>query len=88
MKTFLVLFLVVIPMLCWAVPQQINYQGFLASTDGTPLDTAVVVTFKLYNLPSGGSPVWTQTQNPCSVRAGKPTGAILSHSIDSGPAQA
>ena len=51
-----------------AVPQLINYQGFLTDTDGAPLDTVVTMTFKLYD--AGGTPLWTETQPACTVRAG------------------
>src|SRR5512143_1556803 len=53
-----------------AVPPQIYYQGYLTSTDGTPLDTVVTMTFRLYDAPAGGTCPWTETQPACTVRAG------------------
>ncbi len=38
--------------------------------DGTPLDTVVTMTFGLYQFQTGGTAVWTQVENPCTVRAG------------------
>jgi YVTN family beta-propeller protein len=46
-----------------AVPQTINYQGYLKNTDGSPVNTSVSVVFSLYTTASGGSAIWTQTQN-------------------------
>ncbi len=71
MKRLVVLLLFGIAMQSWAVPQLINYQGFLTRSDGTPLDTAMTITFSLYNSPIMGSvPHWTQAVSACSVRAG------------------
>lgn len=45
-----------------AVPQTINYQGYLKNTDGTPVSVATNMTFRLYS--SAGSPtssaLWTE----------------------------
>jgi hypothetical protein len=53
-----------------AVPQQINYQGYLASSDGTPLDTTVDMTFKLYTDSTTGSLLWTETRPSVTVAEG------------------
>lgn len=47
-----------------AVPTSINFQGF-ATDAGTaqPLDGSFDITFNLYNVDSGGSPLWTETWN-------------------------
>jgi hypothetical protein len=39
----------------------IPYQGRLADTNGDSLDGSYAMTFKLYNLASGGSAIWTET---------------------------
>ena len=52
-----------------AVPQQIDYQGSLARPDGTPLDTTVTMTFRLYTLSAGGTTLWTETR-PAVTSAG------------------
>jgi hypothetical protein len=70
MKKLLVLASLIAVIPCWAVPLPINYQGYLTRPDGTPLDTVVTVTIGLYQDVSGGAPVWTQVQNPCTVRTG------------------
>ena len=45
-----------------APPQTLNYQGYLTSPTGTPINTSVVMTFKLYNAPTGGAPLYTESQ--------------------------
>jgi hypothetical protein len=35
----------------FAIPQQINYQGSLTDTDGTPLDTTVSIAFTIFDAP-------------------------------------
>ena len=47
-----------------AIPPQTNYQGTLMRRNGTPLDTTVSMTFKLYAAMVGGSAVWTESQAP------------------------
>jgi hypothetical protein len=43
-----------------ALPQTINYQGYLKNSDGTPVNSAVSVVFSLYAASSG---LWTETQS-------------------------
>ena len=45
------------------VPLKINYQGFLTNPAGTPINTTVAVAFRLYDVPSCGSPVYAESQN-------------------------
>src|SRR4030067_340940 len=49
----------------WAgVPEQINFQGILADSGGTPLDdTTVSVDFRIYDALVGGSTLWAETLN-------------------------
>jgi hypothetical protein len=44
------------------VPQNINYQGNLTDSGGTPVNAAVSMLFSLYDVASGGMPLWTETQ--------------------------
>jgi hypothetical protein len=68
---FAVLTIVCSAAVLWAAsPLQINYQGMLTSSLGTPLDTVVSITFKLYDAATNGNQLWSETQNPCTVRAG------------------
>ncbi len=65
MNRLLIAFSLILAAQASAIPQQINYQGWLARTDGSPLDTTVNVTFKIYTDPNGDS-VWTET-HACNV---------------------
>lgn len=70
MKKFILFCIIATSVPCWAIPQLINYQGYLTRTDETPLDTVVAVTFALYASSSGGTAIWTETQPACVVQAG------------------
>lgn len=46
------------------IPQLINYQGTLTNTDGTPVpDGQYAVVFNIYDVSTGGTPLWTETWN-------------------------
>jgi hypothetical protein len=50
--------------LAWAaLPQTINYQGYLRNTGGTPVSVAIDVTFAVYTSASGGSALWTESRS-------------------------
>jgi hypothetical protein len=53
-----------------AVPQQINYQGYLTDTSGSPLDTTVAMTFKLYTDSTAGTLLWTEIRPSVNVTDG------------------
>ena len=44
------------------VPDKINYQGKLTDSAGQPINATVSVVFHLYNVASGGSALYTETQ--------------------------
>jgi hypothetical protein len=45
------------------MPKTINYQGFLAHTNNNPVpDSNYNITFKLYNVATGGTALWMETQ--------------------------
>ncbi|KPJ65001.1 hypothetical protein AMJ44_11550, partial [candidate division WOR-1 bacterium DG_54_3] len=47
-----------------AFPQQINFQGKLTDDDNIPVaDSSYSITFAIYNVDSGGSSLWTETQS-------------------------
>ncbi len=53
-----------------AIPDTINYQGYLIDTvSGLPVNSAVAMTFSLYNVETGGTALWTENQT-VSVIAG------------------
>jgi len=53
-----------------AIPQQINYQGYLANSAGTPLDTTIAMTFKFYTDSTSGTLLWTETRPSATVTEG------------------
>lgn len=53
-----------------AIPRLVSYQGRLTDTLGRPAaDTTHEVTFRLYEVPAGGTPFWNETQT-IRTRAG------------------
>jgi len=47
-----------------AVPQSINYQGYLKNTAGTPVNTATNIRFSLYSSnPARNNPVWMESKS-------------------------
>jgi hypothetical protein len=44
----------------YAVPQFINFQGRLVSSDATPITEPTLITFKLYDVPTGGTAIGNQ----------------------------
>jgi hypothetical protein len=45
------------------IPNKINYQGYLTSAAGSPVNGIVAMVFSFYTVSTGGSPIWTETQN-------------------------
>ena len=52
----------------FAVPQQINYQGYLTQPDGSPMDTTVAMTFTIWN--NSGDPLWSEQHFGITVTNG------------------
>lgn len=48
----------------------VNYQGFLTDSSGSPVEGAMDFVFRLYNVESGGSALWTETQAGVPVSEG------------------
>ena len=48
-------------------PDSVSFQGFLTNPGGSPLDSTVSITFKLYK---NGTAVWTETQPSVNVMDG------------------
>ena len=51
-----------LPALVCAAPSLINYQGRLVDTAGNPLIGSQTITFRIYNVPTGGTALWTEPQ--------------------------
>ncbi|GMR21612.1 MAG: hypothetical protein BMS9Abin36_2214 [Gammaproteobacteria bacterium] len=46
-----------------AIPDDLDYQGYLTDSSGSPVNSSVNVTFLLYNVGSGGIALWGDTQS-------------------------
>lgn len=46
-----------------AIPETINYQGYLTNSDGVPIDGPVAMVFSLYDVSTGGTALWSESQN-------------------------
>jgi hypothetical protein len=45
-----------------AIPQKINYQGYLTDPQGTAIDGTVSIVFSIYSSSSGGTALWSETR--------------------------
>src|SRR5579872_5433550 len=63
-----------------AVPPMVNFSGVLNDATGKPLTGVVGVTFYLYQDSQGGAPLWMETQNVKTDKAGHYTAALGSTS--------
>ncbi len=62
------LFLILATGLCCAdVPQKMNYQGYLTSSNSVPVNGSRNITFRLYDAAVSGSNLWTETQSSVAV---------------------
>jgi hypothetical protein len=53
-----------------AIPSKMSYQGVLTDNVGVPKNGTFAMTFGLYSAPTGGSPIWSETQNAVQVTNG------------------
>lgn len=51
-------------------PQTLGYQGHLADSGGNPITADLSITFRLYDVVSGGSPLWSEVQPAVQVDGG------------------
>lgn len=53
-----------------AAPQTLGYQGHLADSGGNPITADLSITFRLYDVTSGGAPLWSEVQPAVQVDGG------------------
>ncbi len=74
MKSLFRFLALALPLLCSvamaAPPSTLGYQGRLATNAGIPITADLSITFRLYDVPSGGSALWSETQPSVQVDAG------------------
>ncbi len=58
------------PVAIAAIPQTINYQGYLTSNLGVPVNIGTPMTFRLYDVAVGGTALWSENWGPVSVNSG------------------
>ena len=71
-RILVIVLLLVNACIAWAAtPDRLGYQGNLADSGGNPITANLSITFRLYDVASGGSALWTETQGAVAVaRAG------------------
>ena len=45
------------------IPHKMNYQGYLTNAAGVPVNGTLQMIFSIYNVSSGGTPLWTETHS-------------------------
>jgi parallel beta-helix repeat protein len=67
----------------FAVPQTINYQGYLEDSGGIPVNGTVNMDFAIYDAPTGGALLWSETQSGVTVTEGAFSVALgIANAID------
>jgi Chaperone of endosialidase len=70
-----------------ALPRLVRFGGTVKDLNGTPLTGVVGITFTLYSEPSGGAPLWLETQNVTADSTGHYTVLLGSTKPDGLPAE-
>ena len=66
----IIIMVLAIPVQATSVPGTINYQGYLTDSGGKAVNATLSMTFSIYDVPSGGSALWTETQSSVTVANG------------------
>ena len=53
-----------------ATPLKLNHQGYLLGSDDVPISGVVSLTFGVYDVPTGGAAIWTETHPGVTVTNG------------------
>ena len=70
-RILVIVLLLVNACIAWAAtPDRLGYQGNLADSGGNPITANLSITFRLYDVASGGSALWTETQGAVAVDGG------------------
>lgn len=71
MRDFAPLILIfMVSILLSQVPRTINYQGKLTDPDGVAIDAPVDIDFTIYDVPSGGTALWTESHSAVTINQG------------------
>ncbi len=69
-KPLCFIFLFIILLTAQTVPTVLDYQGSLTDDTGIPLTEDVSISFAIYGVETGGSALWSETQNTVTVTDG------------------
>jgi len=67
------------------VPRLVQFSGAVTDATGKPVSGPVPITFSLYTLQEGGTPLWTETQNITLDSEGRYTALLGANSPDGLP---
>ena len=70
----LLISIVALPGAAQAVPQLINYQGYLGDSNGDPVNGTVGMTFTLYDDAASGTALWSDIHHTVTVTDGRRRG--------------
>jgi len=70
LKTLLLLVVFSMGCVFAAVPDSMNFQGKLTDLSGVAIEGSYSVTFSIYNVPSGGSSLWSETHGSVIIDHG------------------
>lgn len=59
-----------------SVPRTMSYQGYLKDAGGLPVSDTLEITFRIYDVESGGSALWTETVAAVSIIDGNFTAIV------------
>ena len=62
--------LVMLPVSASAVPELINYQGYLTDAGGNPVNGDVAITFRIWDAEVGGTELWSEPHAAVTVTEG------------------
>jgi hypothetical protein len=54
----------------WSTPEQVSYQGRLTNTSDEPVTGSYDLTFSIYDVASGGTPLWSELHTAVTVNGG------------------
>jgi hypothetical protein len=75
------------PITVTSVPRDMSYQGILKDSGGDPVtDSVYSVTFRIYNVASGGTSMWDETK-PCTTSAGVFNASLSNVDLSFSPAE-
>ncbi len=70
MKLVIIIMLITVVGLFAQVPRTLSYQGKLTNPGGNVITTPVNITFRIFNVVSGGTALWTETHSSVPVTNG------------------